>query len=132
MLELAVSVGELVAFCHRAGGIDHRFRPSPTGGQRVAGNQRLYRRRGGTYRTEYPADGSTVATLHAATAQDVGEAVQAAERARLQSTWAGLKRHERAGMLYRIASGIRARGEELAQLQRLESNLTPVESQKAA
>ncbi|MCB2042815.1 MAG: aldehyde dehydrogenase family protein, partial [Rhodoferax sp.] len=76
---------------------------------------------GPSYTTEYPADGSTVATLHAATAQDVDEAVQVAEQARQQPAWAGLKRHERAGILYRIASGIRARGEELAQLQRLDN-----------
>ena len=56
MLELAVSVGELVALCHRAGDIDHRFRPSPTGEQGVAGHQRVYRRRGETYRSEYPVE----------------------------------------------------------------------------
>ncbi len=56
MLELAVSVGELVAFCHRAGDIDHRFRPSPTGEQGVAGHQLVYRRRGAGYRSEYPVE----------------------------------------------------------------------------
>jgi DNA excision repair protein ERCC-2 len=56
MIELAVSVGELVAFCHRAGDIDHRFRPSPTAEQGVAGHQRVYRRRGETYRSEYPVE----------------------------------------------------------------------------
>ena len=56
MLELAVSVGELVAFCHRAGDIDHRFRPSPTGEQGVAGHQLVYRRRGPSYRSEYPVE----------------------------------------------------------------------------
>ena len=49
---------------------------------------------GPEYTTEYPADGSTVATLHAATAGDVDEAVQAAELARQQPAWANLKRHE--------------------------------------
>ena len=39
---------------------------------------------GPEYATEYPHDGSTVATLHAATAADVDEAVQCAERARQQ------------------------------------------------
>ncbi len=85
---------------------------------------------GPSYSTEYPADGSTVATLHAATAQDVDEAVQAAERARRQPDWANLKRHERAGMLYRIAGGIRDRGEELAQLQRLD-NGKPINETRA-
>lgn len=54
MVELGISVGELVAFCHRAGDIDHRFRPSPTGEQGVAGHQRVYRRRGESYLNEYP------------------------------------------------------------------------------
>ena len=76
---------------------------------------------GPRYSTEYPHDGSVVAELHAATAADVDEAVQAAERARLQPAWARLKHHERAGMLHRVAAGIRARAEELAQLQRLDN-----------
>jgi len=76
---------------------------------------------GPRYSTEYPHDGSTVAELHAATADDVDEAVQAAERARRQPSWAGLKHHERAAILYRIAQGIRAEAEQLAQWQRLDN-----------
>jgi acyl-CoA reductase-like NAD-dependent aldehyde dehydrogenase len=76
---------------------------------------------GPEYATEYPHDGSVVATLHAATAADVDEAVQAAERARRAPSWARLKPHERAGLLWRIAQGIRERAEELAQLQRLDN-----------
>jgi acyl-CoA reductase-like NAD-dependent aldehyde dehydrogenase len=85
---------------------------------------------GPKYTTEYPHDGSAVAQLHAATAADVDEAVQAAERARQQPAWAGLKRHERATMLHRIASGIRERAEELAQLQRLD-NGKPIRETRA-
>ena len=70
---------------------------------------------GPRYSTEYPADGSAVATLHAATPDDVNEAVQVAEHARLQPSWSRLLPHERAGILHRIASGIRDRAEELAQ-----------------
>ena len=76
---------------------------------------------GPEYATEYPHDGSTVATLHAATAADVDEAVQAAEKARKLPSWANLKRHERASILHRIAAGIRDRSEELARLQRLDN-----------
>ena len=76
---------------------------------------------GPRYSTEYPHDSSVVAELHAATAADVDEAVQAAERARQQPAWARLKHHERAGMLHRVAAGIRACAEELAQLQRLDN-----------
>jgi betaine-aldehyde dehydrogenase len=76
---------------------------------------------GALYGTEYPFDGSPVATLHAATMDDVHEAVQAAEAARHKPDWALLKPHERAAILHRMAAGIRARGEELAQLQRLDN-----------
>jgi betaine-aldehyde dehydrogenase len=85
---------------------------------------------GPEYTTEYPADGSTVARLNAATVADVDEAVQAAERARHQPSWANLKRHERAGILHRIAAGIGSRGEELAQLQRLD-NGKPISETRA-
>ena len=85
---------------------------------------------GPAYTTEYPHDGSTVATLHAASTADVDEAVQVAEAARKKASWAGLKRHERAGILHRIAAGIRARGEELAQLQRLD-NGKPINETRA-
>ncbi len=85
---------------------------------------------GPEYATHYPADGSTVARLHAATAEDVDQAVRAAERARQQPGWARLRPHERAGMLNRIAAGIRARGEELAQLQRLD-NGKPINETRA-
>jgi len=76
---------------------------------------------GPLYTTFYPHDGSAVARLHAATLDDVDEAVEAAEQARQQPAWARLLPHERAGLLYRIAQGIRARAEELAQLQRLDN-----------
>ena len=85
---------------------------------------------GPRYSTEYPADGSAVATLHAATPDDVNEAVQVAEHARLQPSWSRLLPHERAGILHRIASGIRDRAEELAQLQRLD-NGKPVSETRA-
>jgi betaine-aldehyde dehydrogenase len=76
---------------------------------------------GSAYATEYPHDGSAVACLHAATVADVDSAVQTAEAARRQAAWANLKHHERAGMLYRIANGIRERREQLAHLQRLDN-----------
>ena len=85
---------------------------------------------GPRYATEYPADGSQVATLHAATADDVDQAVRAAEAARLRPEWAGLKPHERGAILTRIAAGIRARAEELAQLQRLD-NGKPINETRA-
>jgi acyl-CoA reductase-like NAD-dependent aldehyde dehydrogenase len=76
---------------------------------------------GPSYTTEYPHDGSVVAQLHAATVADVDEAVQAAEKARLQPAWAKRMPHERASVLHRIAQGIREQAESLAQLQRLDN-----------
>ncbi len=54
MTEVVVAVRDLAAFCHRSGDIDHRFAPSPTGVEGVAGHQRVYRRRPASYRSEYP------------------------------------------------------------------------------
>jgi betaine-aldehyde dehydrogenase len=76
---------------------------------------------GPRYSTHYPADGGEVASLHAATHDDVDEAVSFAEVARRAPSWATLRAHERAALLYRVAQGIRARAEELAQLQRLDN-----------
>jgi betaine-aldehyde dehydrogenase len=76
---------------------------------------------GPMYTTEYPHDSAAVARLHAATVDDVDEAVQAAEQARLQPDWAKRMPHERAGVLHRIAQGIRDNSEALAQLQRLDN-----------
>ncbi len=85
---------------------------------------------GPVYSTHYPADGSVVASLHAATAADVDEAVRFAEIARLKPHWANLKTQERASLLHRMAAGIRARHEELAQLQRLD-NGKPINETRA-
>ena len=85
---------------------------------------------GPVYTTDYPHDGSQVATLNAATAQDVDDAVHAAEQARHQPAWANLKSHERATLLHNIAAGIRGRAEELAQLQRLD-NGKPINETRA-
>ncbi len=85
---------------------------------------------GPLYSTEYPADGSVVAELHAASVADADEAVQAAEAARHRPSWAGLKPHQRALLLHRMAAGIRDRAEELAQLQRLD-NGKPVSETRA-
>ena len=85
---------------------------------------------GPLYATEYPADGSVVAELYAANAADVDEAVQAAEVARHRPDWAGLKPHQRATLLHRMAAGIREQAETLAQLQRLD-NGKPISETRA-
>jgi DNA excision repair protein ERCC-2 len=54
MTEFAVAVADLARFCHRSGDIDHRFTPSATGPEGIAGHRRLYARRPDSYRREYP------------------------------------------------------------------------------
>ncbi len=85
---------------------------------------------GPLYSTEYPATGEQVATLHAATAQDVDTAMRFAEVARHKSDWAHLVPHQRASILHKMAEIIRLRSEELATLQRLD-NGKPVKECRA-
>jgi betaine-aldehyde dehydrogenase len=85
---------------------------------------------GPLYSTHYPADGTPVAQFHACTAKDVNAAISFAEIARTKPNWANLKPHERASFLYKIAQGIRANAEELAQLQRLD-NGKPINETRA-
>lgn len=73
---------------------------------------------GPLYDSIYPADGSVSASLHAASADDTHEAIERAHQAFCTGDWARAKPHERARVLYRVAEGIRARREELAQWQR--------------
>lgn len=53
MNELQVSVRDLAAFCHQSGDIDHRFTPSPTAEQGIAGHQRIHGRRPLTWQREF-------------------------------------------------------------------------------
>ncbi len=85
----------------------------------IAGEWRLGG--GDLYQSLYPATGEAIARLHAASLDDVEEAIQGAHRAFRESGWAQRKPHERAAVLYRIAGLIRERSEELAQLQRLDN-----------
>jgi betaine-aldehyde dehydrogenase len=85
----------------------------------IAGEWRLGG--GDLYESLYPATGEAIARLHAASLDDVEEAIQGAHRAFRESGWAQRKPHERAAVLYRIAALIRERSEELAQLQRLDN-----------
>ncbi|CAD5109193.1 aldehyde dehydrogenase [Zestomonas carbonaria] len=85
----------------------------------IAGEWRLGG--GDLYASLYPASGEAIARLHAASLDDVEEAIAGAQRAFLSSGWAQRKPHERAAVLQRIAELIRARSEELAQLQRLDN-----------
>ena len=67
----------------------------------------------------YPATGETIATLHAATSNIVALAVEAARAA--QPAWARLKPVERGRILRRAADILRARNDELARLETLDT-----------
>ncbi|SNS88893.1 aldehyde dehydrogenase (NAD+) [Noviherbaspirillum humi] len=94
----------------------------------VAGEWRLGG--GDRYATLYPATGEPAAWLNAASLADVEEAIQGADRAFRTSGWAQRKPHERASVLYNVATLIRKRSEELAQLQRLD-NGKPISETRA-
>ncbi|WP_321795738.1 aldehyde dehydrogenase [Caballeronia sp. J97] len=86
--------------------------------------------RGNQYASLYPADQSVNAEISTADADDAREAVEIADRAFRKADWAGLKPHQRAAVLHRIASLIEARHEALAQLQRRD-NGKPISETRA-
>ncbi len=77
------------------------------GGQRMAG--------AATFDDVSPLDGTVIAQVARGTAADAGAAVTAAARA--FPGWAATPAAERAAALHRIADGVEARIEELAQLE---------------
>ncbi|GJH19986.1 aldehyde dehydrogenase [Caballeronia novacaledonica] len=85
---------------------------------------------GNQYVSIYPADQSVNAEISTANADDAREAVEIADRAFRKADWAGLKPHQRAAVLHRIASLIEARHEALAQLQRRD-NGKPISETRA-
>ncbi len=94
----------------------------------VAGEWR--RGRGHAYASHYPADQSTNAELHAASADDAVEAVERAHQAWRKTDWATRKPHERALVLFRVAEAIRAQRERLAHWQRRD-NGKPINETRA-
>jgi len=85
---------------------------------------------GGVYASRYPADDSVNAELAAASVEDADEAIRVADAAWRRPEWRDLQAHARAGILYRISMLIRARAEELAQLQRRD-NGKPISETRA-
>lgn len=73
--------------------------------------------RGELMSSTFPADGSVVAQLNAASLGDVQDAVIAAERAWRDPAWRDLVPHQRAAILYRVSDLIAQRIEQLAELQ---------------
>ena len=87
----------------------------PDGNILIGGEWR--RGRGAPYASIYPADQSLNMEVSTANADDAA-AVVAADAAWRRADWAGLKPHQRAQVLYRIADLIMQRHEALANLQR--------------
>jgi len=94
----------------------------------IAGERRLGR--GDEGATLYPATGEVVARLRAPSADDVEEAIIAADHAFRTSGWAQRKPHERAAVLNKVATLIRERAEPLAQRQR-QDNGKPISETRA-
>jgi betaine-aldehyde dehydrogenase len=74
---------------------------------------------GAVLQVSYPATGETIARLHAATANIIELAVESAREA--QPAWARLKPVERGRVLRRAADILRARNDELARLETLDT-----------
>ncbi|MCS2148308.1 aldehyde dehydrogenase [Scandinavium manionii] len=72
---------------------------------------------GNLMHSHFPADGSVNATLHAASLDDLQEAITAAERAWREPAWRNMLPHLRAKILHKVADIIESRIDELAQLQ---------------
>lgn len=73
--------------------------------------------RGGTFETLDPSSEQPLARVAAATAEDIDLAVRAARRAFDEGPWPDMSGAARAAVLRRIAQGIRARQQELAELE---------------
>ncbi len=76
---------------------------------------------GGTFETRDPATGEVLAVVPRAQAADVDRAVAAARRAFESGPWPAMTPAERGRILARIAAGIRAKAEELARLETLDT-----------
>src|SRR3954465_13549475 len=76
------------------------------------------RGRGDVYAPHSRGDDTVNAELAAASPADAADAIEAADQAWRKPDWRGLKPHERANILHKVSALIRARAEELAQLQR--------------
>ncbi|MFE2047277.1 aldehyde dehydrogenase family protein [Streptomyces sp. NPDC059459] len=92
-----------------------------------------WRRGGGLpIHTVDPADGTVVATVHAASADEVDEAAHAAAAAAAAPEWRGLAPHRRARVLYRIGDLIEEHAGQLSALQTADTGKTLGETRALA
>ncbi|MFJ3670438.1 aldehyde dehydrogenase family protein [Streptomyces sp. NPDC090106] len=90
------------------------------------------RGRGAPVRTVDPADGTLLATLHAASVDDVEEAARAAAEAAAAPAWRDLLPHERARLLHRIGDLIEEHADDLSALQTADTGKTLAETRALA
>jgi betaine-aldehyde dehydrogenase len=83
---------------------------------------------GGTREIRCPADGSLVATVSEATAEDAQRAVRAARRAFDDGPWRGTTGTERGKILHRVAELLEEQKDEVARLESLDTGKRVVES----
>ena len=77
-----------------------------------------WRRGGGNLMpSQFPADGAINAALHAASLDDLQEAIDCADRAWRQPTWRAMLPHQRAKILHKVADLIEAQLDALTQKQ---------------
>lgn len=79
---------------------------------------------GAVIETTDPSTGEVFAHLHAATVEDVDEAVRAGERAARESGWRDAAPHERARVLRRVGDAVELRADEISALQTLDTGKT--------
>src|SRR5262245_50145568 len=72
---------------------------------------------GGTFDVYDPSTGDMLAKVAEATKADVDRAVKAGHRAMESKAWGGMAPAERGRIMYRMAQAIRARADELAELE---------------
>ncbi|WP_414475503.1 aldehyde dehydrogenase [Microvirga sp. M2] len=72
---------------------------------------------GTPFATVNPSDGTEVARIAGAAPADIDDAVKAARAALNDPAWAGLRHHERAALLYRMADLVAANAGHLARVQ---------------
>ena len=96
----------------------------------IAGHWR--RGRGAAITSDFAAEGIDNTTITGASAADVDEAIDKAHAAQTDPAWNGLKPHERATYLYRIADGITANIERIAWVQSRDTSKTLNETRALA
>jgi betaine-aldehyde dehydrogenase len=72
----------------------------------------------------FPADGSENRRLRGASRADGERAIARALKAQADPSWRGMKAHERARLLHRIADGIEAAAPRIAQIQTRDTGKT--------